>query len=98
MPAEVAAIVFCTTQIRSKKRVLKFADSKMEGGAFAGFAFEPDFAIVVFYNFFANGEANSGTVVFVFVMKAFEHLENGFGKLLGYTDSVIMYRKSIIIK
>lgn len=57
-------------------KILDSGDREGECCADARLGFNPYFAVVKLYNFFADGEANAGACVFFLVMQAVEHEEN----------------------
>lgn len=77
---------------------LKLAHGKIESGAFALFAFEPYFTVIILHNFFADSQTYSGAVIVFVVVQALEHLEDSCGIFCGDTDTVIRNREGVIVQ
>ena len=69
----------------------------MEGGTLAFGAIEPSFAVVVLNYLFTNSQTYTCAVVVGFVVQALKHLEDGGAVLFRDTNTVIGYRKGIVI-
>ena len=44
-------------------------------------------------NFFANGQANAGTGIFIAGVQPLEDNKNSFGIFLFYANAIVLYRK-----
>ena len=52
-------------------------------------AFKPEFAIILFDDLFADGQAYACAVVFIFIVQALKHLVDLRSIFFGYADAIV---------